>query len=166
MNNNNFKDGDLLSGFQTLKSAVIDSSSIIYMHKCDFLFQVAQLIPLHAPLIVIKEIGISGLQIITYDVEVGGSLIPADKQVVQLAARLKIPVISEDKKVLMEASKNDLPYYNSLMVLNFLLFKKKIVLEQYDQYHCKLLSVARYSAFVLSYGEKVKISIMEKIPLK
>jgi hypothetical protein len=161
--NNTPNEVDLLSGFKTLTSAVVDSSSIIYMYKCGFLDIATQSISLHTPKIVIEEIGISGLPLIVHNSIADGQMVTADKQVVQLAVDLKLPVISEDKKVLMDVAKYKLPYYNSLMVLNFLLFLKKIVLEQYDQYHCKLLSVARYSAFVLTYGENVKKCIMEKI---
>jgi hypothetical protein len=152
---------DSISGLVALSSAVIDASSIIYMHKSSFLHLAAKHIRLHTPDAAIKETGILES---FFEIAAPGAdtvALSADEQVIELAVRLKIPVISEDKKVLRSVAGTGLSYYNALMILNFLLYKKEITMYHYDKLHAALISVARYSKFVLSYGEMVKKKIFE-----
>lgn len=152
-------ENDPLSGFKELHSAVIDTSSVIYMQKAGFLDLAAKNINLHVPRIIIAEAKYSDLPATEHELEEFKKH-PADIQCVLLAERLKVPVISEDKKVLRQTSLRNLPYYNSLMILNFLLFKKIITLETLDNLLSRLSSIARYSSFVLSYGESVRKTIL------
>lgn len=153
---------DPLAGFSSLTSAVIDSSSIIYLSKCGFLHLAARHIRLHTPSVVIKETGIEEPYFEIHNPETGSAIITADEQVVELAKKLNIAVISEDKKVLINTSGAGLSYYNALMILNFLLYKKEITVKSYQKLYTTLISVARYSKFVLSYGEMVKQKITNK----
>ncbi|HEX2957108.1 MAG TPA: hypothetical protein VHO70_09755 [Chitinispirillaceae bacterium] len=152
---------DSFFGFEVLSSAVVDSSSIIYMQKIGILNLTADCIKLHMPEIVSEETGIEHQKITIHYQNRGIRLPSADKQVVQLAVDLEIPVISEDKKVLKWGSKEGLSYYNTLMLLNYLLYKKKVTVNQYNSFYRELLPIARYSAFVLSYGEIVKKKITD-----
>jgi hypothetical protein len=152
-----------ISGFDLLHAAVIDSSSIIYLHKINLLDLAADNIELHTPEIVINETGLRNPDIIVHLPETDSSMLSADQQVVYFAVKKNLPVISEDKKVLSEASKASIPYYNTLMILNYLLYKKRIIPDQYDHFHKELLSVSRYSPFVLAYGEIVKDKVIEKV---
>lgn len=156
------RDRDPLAAFVSLTSAVIDSSSIIYLSKSSFLHLAARHIRLHTPLIVIKETGIDEPFFEIHDPEIDSALLTADKQVVELSRKLNIPVISEDKKVLKKASVAGLSYYNALMILNFLLYQKEVTVNNYQKLYTALISVARYSKFVLTYSEMVKKKIESK----
>lgn len=162
MNNNYIKELDVsISGFEKLHSAVIDSSSIIYLEKINLLDTAADSIELHTPEIVIKETGLMRPDIIVHLPDEKCCMLPADRQIVHFAVIKKIPVISEDRKVLSGASNASLPYYNTLMMLNYFLYKKTIASDQYDFFYKELLSAARYSSMVLSYGEVVKKKVIE-----
>lgn len=152
---------DPISGFKNLDSAVIDASSIIYMKKAGFMDIAAKNIHLHVPRIIIVEAKYADFSFTEHELE-GFNESSADMQCVLLAHKLMVPVISEDKKVLRQTSLRNLPYYNSLMILNFLLFKKIITPEKFDKLLSGLLLVARYSPFVLSYGESVRKNILSK----
>jgi hypothetical protein len=153
-------DNDPLAGFASLTSAVIDSSSIIYLSKSSFLHLATRHIRLHTPLIVLKETGIDEPFFEIHDPETDSAMLTADKQVVELARKLNLPVISEDKKVLKNASGAGLSYYNALMILNFLLYKKEVTIDNYQKHYTTLISVARYSKFVIGYGEMVTKKIL------
>lgn len=155
-------DSDPLAGFASLTSAVIDSSSIIYLSKSSFLHLAARHIRLHTPLVVIKETGVEEPFFEIHAPETDSAMLTADEQVVDLARKLNIPVISEDKKVLRNASGTGLSYYNALMILNFLLYKMEVTVNNYQKIYAALISVARYSKFVLSYGEMVRQKITNK----
>ena len=143
-----------LPGFKTLHTAAIDASSIIYMQKAGFLDLAAKAVKLHAPEAVIAETGYRLPRIEEHRFPADEPM-PADEQVLDLARSLKIPVVSEDRKVLLGAKKIGLVYYNALMVLCFLLYKKRMGRETFDGHKRKLLAIARYSAEVIAFGEKI-----------
>lgn len=155
---------DPLIGFESLYSAVIDASSIIYMHKSDIFMLTAKYVQLHSPREAIIETGLIGLSVVEHESDLSSQNESTDNKIILLAVKLKIPVISEDKKVLTMASKKGLPYFNSLMVLCFLLYREYIDENVFDQHFKMLLSVSRYSSFVIEYGEMVKRRIlMQKV---
>lgn len=151
---------DPLIGFKSLYSAVIDASSIIYMHKSDFFMLAAKYVQLHSPREAIIETGLIGLPVVEHELDLSSHNESTDNKLIQLAVKLKIPVISEDKKVLKMASKKGLPYFNSLMVLCYLLYKGYIKETAFEKHYQILLSVCRYSSFVIEYGNMIKRKIM------
>ena len=151
---------DPLPGFESLQIAVIDASSLIYMQKAGFLEAASEHIRLHAPLCVVAEAGFADVPVVGHAPDHVQSQDRADQQLLSLGERLQVPVISEDKKILQSASRKGLPYYNALMVLNFLLFKRCIALDAFNSYRNDLLSIARYSESVIAYGEAVTERIL------
>jgi len=149
------------SGFKSLKAAVIDASSIIYMVKAGFFDLLTCCIKLHAPESCLKETAFSGLPIIGHLIDSPGTT--ADKQLVTLAQSLQLPLVSEDRKVLINASRKGIPFYNSLMMLNFLLYNKSIDTEMFSIYLKRLTAFARYSEEVLLYGKEVTRMILEEM---
>lgn len=77
-----------------------------------------------------------------------------DQKLTFCAMEKQLPVISEDKSILMKAKKANLPYYNALMMLNWLLFKQKVNQEKYLLYFSSLKKIARYSQEVWEYGSE------------
>ena len=107
---------------------------------------------------VIRETGFSDLPTIIHDKFTDE--LNADLQLILLAKSLGVPLISEDKKLLLQASRLNLKYFNALMILNFLLFKKTISINQFHDFRNKLLAVARYGESVIEYGESVTQRIL------
>lgn len=133
----------ILNQFKILDRAIIDTSSLIYLSKTDLLDETAKTLQLMTVKGVVKEIGplfyLKNIEII--NLEKKKDTVNADRQVVEAAKHLKIPVISEDKKVLMSAKKANLPYFNSLMILNFLIYKGVILEETEENFFKALKSV-------------------------
>ncbi|HEX3019815.1 MAG TPA: hypothetical protein VHP36_05920 [Chitinispirillaceae bacterium] len=153
---------DHLEGFKSLNSAAIDASSIIYMQKAGFLHSAIVHIQLHSPITVLDQTGFDLLQITSHDMKPYQQL-SADQQLVNLAQNLSIPVISDDKWVLIKARAMGFPFYNSLMILNFLLYKRLVTLEFFDKYLHELITIARYSQTVIQYGSTVTNEILTRI---
>ena len=142
-----------LAGFRSLDAVVVDASSFIYMKKCGFLEETAQTLVLHTTSEVIEETGFSDLPVELH--EEPARAFTTDLRLIQLAQYLDLPIISEDKELLLNAGRRGMEYYNALMVLNFLLFKKAVDSERFNRLRSILLSVARYSKAVTAYGEAV-----------
>lgn len=152
---------DLLAGFEHLSTAVIDASSLIYMKKADFLDLTLAHIQMHSTDTVYNQTGLPPLPVILHNYEMHQSY-SADQQLVYLAQSLQIPVISEDKWILKKTAGLGLPYYNTLMILNFLLYKKHIDELNFTLRMQTILSIARYSQTVVRYGAMVTEQIMLK----
>ncbi len=148
---------DPIPGFATLNAAVIDASSIIYMHKAGFLHRAAGAVTLHSPRSVIDETGLTDCAIQAHPADI--HLVP-DRQLIALAHTLTLPVISEDKGVLMVAAGRGFAFYNALMILNMLLYRKAVDEKAFYELRNRLLSCARYGEAVVAYGETVTQKIL------
>ncbi|UCE48276.1 MAG: hypothetical protein JSW47_22080 [Phycisphaerales bacterium] len=143
----------VLSEFRTLRRALIDSSSIIYMHKARFLRELANTVNLYSPPEIIKEAGFHDLNI--KPVACSSNSLANDQKLITAALKLRWPVISEDKNILLHIRRANLPYFNSLMMLNFLLFKRRIDLKSHAIYFERLKQYARYSPYVWEFGKNI-----------
>jgi len=61
----------------------------------------------------------------------------------------------------MAMKRADKSFFNSLMILNFLLYRRQIQHQQYIQYHLALKQFARYSEVIWQYGATVQTAIKE-----
>ena len=85
-----------------------------------------------------------------------------DRHLIETAKYIQVPVITEDKKILMQAKRTGLPFFNTLMVMNFLIYKKVISQTDYQTALDKLQGEAYYDAIIFEYGKKVYEGIIEK----
>ena len=145
--------------FPVLKEVVIDASSIIYMLKCGLLGKTAARIKLYCTPPVAGETGWPGLPLTLMLPEKPFST--NDESVVLLGEELNLPVISEDRKILLEAEKRGLRYFNTIMILNWLLLDSAVSEEEYLEYRAELVKVARYSNRVLEYAEEIHKKIKQ-----
>lgn len=143
----------VLSHFQTLSRALIDASSIIYMHKAGFLRELANTVNLYSPPEIIKEAGFHDLNI--KPVACSSNPPANDQKLITAALTLRWPVISEDKNILLHMRRANFPYFNSLMMLNFLLFRGRIDLKTHAIYFERLKQCARYSPYVWEFGKNI-----------
>ena len=149
-----------LTQFVSLRKAFIDASSINYARKAGFLETLQAALPLCTIPEILEEVGIEAGKI-----EIIQCIQPTltnDARLVLCAIDRQLPLISEDKQILMRMKRANLPYYNALMMLNWLLFNRNIDQEDYARYYSKLREIARYSEQIWKYGEKIHTWILLK----
>ena len=163
----------LISGFDTLKKAVIDTSSIVYMNKAGFFETVCRTLDLITHPEVLRELENPGtkepwVQNVAASItlqDLPAHIDPlsgrADGRLLALASHLHIPLISEDGKLLMKCDRAGVPYYNSLMILLYLFYRGVIDDSKYDRFKRLLLPHARYSQRVLAYEKAAFIEVMK-----
>jgi hypothetical protein len=144
--------------FNTLRTAIIDSSSIIYLSKINVLDVLSSSLSLLTVKDVIKECGISTKKIEIFSETTSQT---TDQQLIDLTLRKKIPIISEDFKILNTISKTDTPYFNSLMMICYLLFIQKISKNDFLHYRENLVQFARYNDFVWNFGDELFEAIIK-----
>ncbi|MCG8569264.1 MAG: hypothetical protein MJB14_03915 [Spirochaetes bacterium] len=141
-----------LQQFQVLKEAIIDASSIIYLKKIQIFDLLASTIHLLTCQAILNETGYSQLKL---ELLPENSNLTNDQKIVDLFIKHHLPVISEDKKILSEANKADLPYFNCLMMLNYLYYTECITKKQLQDKINLLKSFARYADKIYLYGEEL-----------
>ncbi len=151
----------VLDQFSKLTKALIDASSIIYANKTGFLDLLGKTIRLYT----IPEIFAETLQ----DqkniqlIESHNHSSRTDDKLLAVAFDLNVPVISEDKKILIALEKENKPHFNSLMMLNFLFYKKEISTTGFHQKRDLLKDIAWYSQSVRDFGDSVFNSLKLQI---
>ena len=151
----------ILRALGRLKKALIDTSSIIYVQKAGYLDALAGTIQLYTIPEVISESKAHPAGVTLIHSSESPSL-SVDQKLVACALENKLAMISEDKRILSAMGRAQAPYYNSLMMLNFLLLSQKIDDDGYRRYHCALETIARYSEAVWEYGRHVYAAIKIK----
>jgi hypothetical protein len=148
--------------FDHLERAVIDTSSLIYLKKINLLWKTVQTIGLITVSGVKDEFGSSDIFTHIEIIELNEIKTNVDRQIMRTAANLRLPVISEDKKILMAAANSGLPFFNTLMIMNFLIYKKEIDHQGYNTALQLLRKKAYYEGFIFDFGRAVYEKIMEK----
>jgi hypothetical protein len=149
----------VIEQFDHLTRALIDASSVIYMEKADFLDMLKDSIDLHSLPEILDEAGIDLKRI--KEVKSKNAALSNDQKLIRCALDLNLPVISEDKKILNTLRNHGVPYFNALMMLNFLLYKERITSESYPYYLDALLQIAWYSNKVWAFGERLNAHILK-----
>ena len=141
--------------YDRLSKVTIDASSIIYMLKAGFLGLLGSTISLRSVPEVIEEVGWPELPVIAVPT---ASPKPAattnDDLLLLLAQEEGIPVVSEDRAILMAAEGAGLEYYNALMMLAFLLYRGRMEEHWFREAYERLLEVAHYGGTVLRRYEE------------
>ncbi len=153
---------DILLAFSRLKQALIDTSSIIYTQKADYLTVLGKTIQLYSIPEVITEIKTEavGVRIIRHP---GSTSLSTDRKLVSCALKNRMAVISEDRGILKAMQRAEAPYYNALMMLNFLLYSQRIDDDGYQNYLDALRRIARYSNEVWEFGRQLHAAVKSKI---
>ena len=143
---------NIISELKTLHRAVADTSTLIYLERIHLLTLAGTSFQLLIPPDVVQEFGR-----VAPECTVCGepSAEGADQAVIQLAVELHLPVLSEDRKLLMSSRRLGLKYYNTLMILLALLLQQRISCREYEQAYADLRKTARYSPAVWQVGEQV-----------
>ncbi len=137
-----------------LKSAVIDSSSVIYLQKLGLLKMVSDTVQLYAPLAVLNETKLDNAQIQEVDYNLN-EYSSADDQVLAIAVGMHYPLISDDKKILQQARGAGADYFNTLMIV-LLLFLRGYLSKHDTERKMQLLEqIAWYGDWIWEYGRQV-----------
>jgi len=142
---------NILTKFNNLDSLIIDASSIIYLNKLNILSKLQVSLLLLTIQEIIEETGIYSYDFKIIDHNIKNKT--NDEKLIILAINKRIPVISDDKKILLKLKKNNIDYYNSIMMLNFLYYKNEINIQEYKKLTEKLKNFAWYSKKIITYSE-------------
>jgi len=146
--------------FSGIDEISIDASSIIYSLKVGILGYLSAEVSLISTEAIIEEVQWPRLPVKSHKIFENAEM-TNDESVVELAKIQSCPVLSEDKEVLENARKNGLHYYNTLMMLNYLLLKQRITKKEYPEYLQRLIDISHYSEDILEYGTLLNQSILE-----
>ena len=142
----------IVSELKELRGGVADTCTLIYLERIDLLPLVSDFFHLQVPFDVVQEFG----HPLPECVLCGNTCIgDADQAVMKLALEQRVPVLSEDRQLLMSSRDLGLKYYNTLMILLVLLFQQKLSLAEYQRAYSSLREIARYSPAVWQVGEQV-----------
>ena len=149
-----------LAQFTQLQAACIDASSLIYCSKIRLLDLLQQSLKLSTLPEILAETGFQhlNLSLLSFPYPEHSN----DQKLLSCAIQQQLPLISEDKQLLKQAEQHGLCYYNTLMMLNFLLYTRLVTQEEYQTYLDKLRSIARYSSALWHYGAQVHELIMRE----
>jgi hypothetical protein len=148
----------ILGAFGRLKKALIDTSSIIYVQKAGYFDALAGTIQLYSIPEVISEFKTHAAGVTLIHPQESPSL-STDQKLIACALENELAMISEDKRILRAMGRARAPYYNALMMLNFLLFSQKIDDEGYRRYYSALENIARYSEPVWKFGKDIYTAV-------
>jgi len=142
-----------LEQFKALHSCLIDTSSLIYLNRLGVTAKLGSCLNLITIPEVAGEFGIlpDYIRLLTFDVSV--SLV--DKKLLACAIHFHWPVISEDRDLLKQLHKQGLPYFNTLMMLYFLLLKEMISPMDCRALQGQLKTFARYGSTIWTYGQNL-----------
>jgi hypothetical protein len=155
----------ILRALGRLKKALIDTSSIIYVQKAGYLDALAGTIQLYTIPEVISESKAHPAGVTLIHSSESPSL-SVDQKLVACALENKLAMISEDKRILSAMGRARAPYYNALMMLNFLLLSQKIDDDGYRHYLGALKNIARYSEPVWEFGRDIYTTVKSKLHSK
>ena len=141
----------VLAKFQRLSVALVDASSIIYMVKAGFFELAAENLELHSTQQVIEETGYQRIRVRTLE----AIDLPPDRSLLHYAERLKWPVITEDKGIIKDLQARQLRFFNALLVLEYLSFRKLLGPEDYSRCSIQLLACAHYGCEIIKFARAV-----------
>ncbi len=150
---------ETLSEFQSLNKVLIDTSSIIYIIKTGFWALLTESIAVYTIPSVIQELGypVQQINLLENSIEAEST----DSELVCQGIKLNLAILTEDKKIHSLARLHQLPHFNTLMILLYLLCKKKINQSTYHSLYAQLLSHAWYSQRVIDYSAAILNEIMQ-----
>lgn len=141
----------LVDRLESEKTFAMDTSSLICLEKAGALVRLGDATELITVGQVLAEGGWAELPVRC--VESADTV--ADDAVLALARAHRVPLVSEDRKLLLRAERAGVDYYNALLMLVLLLLKGCIDFATHQEFYRRLVEVSRYSARVSGYAAEV-----------
>lgn len=85
-----------------------------------------------------------------------------DDRLLYAALRARLPLISEDRELLLRFGESGLPYFNALMMLEYLLLRGRLSSRDYPQAARRLRRASRYNAEVLAFAHDVHLEVLKR----
>ncbi len=148
----------LFSGKSAPPFCLIDTSTLIYLERLTLLERIVVVFPLATIDQVTLEFGRSLKGVAIYPTGQGAT----DLLLVQQAVLCDAVVLSEDKKVLRNAGRCGLEYYNTLMIVLALYSRGEIDYVICTSLLDRLEKFARYGENVWAYGRQVLAELCRK----
>ncbi len=155
-NNNSIIPAEFISG---IKEVSIDASSMIYLLKIGLLGSFAAEVRLVTTKPVYDEVQWPKLPVEIIEIDFEG--LTNDQSLLALTEKRKNSILSEDLEILQYAEKSGWNYYNTLMMLNYLLLKGRLLESEYNKYLFRIVEISHYSKKILDYGEIVHAAVRE-----
>ena len=151
----NFEIQVVFKQFDQLNQVLVDTSSLIYMHKINVFTHLQRVLSVSTIETVIEEYSfpLPGIRIIMP--KLNFSDLQTDEQLLMVSVQGQNPLISEDRMILMKLDERKIPYFNTLMILNYLRYKNEIMDPEYNEFLKELKKIARYSDTIYEYGKFV-----------
>ena len=154
----------VLDELESLSRCMADSSSLIYLQKAGLLGRVAAALSLSTIPEVLTETGMTDPDTVPLQVcDHGFRGMPTDEVLVAVCAQSVIPLLSEDRKLLLRAERLGVTYYNSLMIVACLEYRGLIGEQEADDAVVALTEVARYGPRVLAYVRDLRSFIRKNL---
>lgn len=137
---------------QALRGGLTDTSTLIYLDKLGILLFAGQWLQFVLIPQVVTEFGHQpkNTRLVASD-----WASTTDEAVVQTAQTRKMPVFSEDGRMLRQARQLQHPHYNSLMLLLALHAQGRLASTEFCRLRRTLVGVARYSAAVIAHADQI-----------
>ncbi|MDY0390980.1 MAG: hypothetical protein RBQ88_08675 [Desulfobulbus oligotrophicus] len=153
--------GVTVQALEQVQGGVVDTSTLIYLHRLEVLPIAACSFSLLLIPGVVSEYG--GCPQGCRQIE-SVSTGTTDEQLCRTAQLLKQPVLSEDRRVLQQADALELPFYNTLMLVIALCIQHRLPFSAYPDIRHQLSTFARYSTAVIGVGDAVYELARHRVP--
>ncbi|MFH2002109.1 MAG: hypothetical protein ABIK28_20715 [Planctomycetota bacterium] len=144
---------ELIPQFESMDRALIDASSMIYLSKAGCFDRLGMVIRLHALAEIIEEAGECPESVLT--VRSPYPRLSNDEKLIACAVEMQLPVITEDRRIVLRLAGKNHPVFNALMMLCFLAHKKAVDGREYSRFLEALEKVAWYGPKVWEFGRRV-----------
>lgn len=157
-----------IAELRRLSSVVADSSSLIILQRAGYLSHVSEAVTLHCPPGVIRELSAgktaisSGINPIDGDEDLYEGY-AVDAQVVVAARQMRLPALSDDLTLLGRAAEHGVPGYTARSMLELLLLRGAISMDNYRRFKRTLSSLVRYAVPLYIAAEELHWEIRKEI---
>lgn len=153
-----------------LNAACIDASSMIVCNKAGILDDLAACCKLHTVADVLAETGYHDAPVSVAPPAAAPDPPPGldgpaapDDRLLHAALRAQLPLISEDRELLLRFAASGLPYFNALMMLEYLLLRGRLSSRDYPRAARLLRRASRYSDTVLAFAQDVHLEVLKRL---
>ncbi len=151
----------VLAELLRLDEASIDTSSIVYLYKAGMLGTVSAEIRLSTIEPVLAETGFSDMpvRVVSYETDASST----DDALLAYTTARQLPLVSEDKKLLLKAERHGIKYYNSIMMLCLVAARGRMSETDQKRRFEMLADVAHYHPGVLRFGRELLTYIRKSL---
>ncbi len=144
----------------SIQKAAIDASSIVYLRKARAFDTIRSQIQLSTIKAVVAETGFDDLSIEIVSIDIPDAT--TDDTLLEYAVGENIPLISEDKKLLLKAERMDVSYYNAMMMLCLSATRECVSLSEQERIFDTLAHIAHYHPRILRFGRALLTHIRKR----